>query len=282
MREYNLRIGKAVVCLAFRREGQRQAFIDYFRRPSHAGPADIRLDLKFRKRAKAVSEIPNSLFLTKEGGGEGFSAAGGLVAGRFSASRGEGELIVDELILEGNFARVFEQILYQAYWSAARRKGLEALLLHSSGIARKGKGYVFTGKSGSGKSTVTALSPGSVVLNDEITVIDLSGLKATVGDTPFNGFFVGKEEGEAPLSALFLLEQAAEHRLTEARDAESVKRLSREIIPPMGLETPLSPSIYWEMLGYAQKLSEALPLFKLEFSRDGGFWRCIDEMEGQD
>jgi hypothetical protein len=277
MHEYNLKVGNAVVSLGFRREGQKLAFIEYFHRPSHPGPADIRLNIKFQNRITGLSEIPNSLFLTKKGDGEGFSVADGLITGKYSPKSGEGELVVQSIIMEGNFARIFEQILYQAYWSALRRKGLDSLLLHSSGLVRNGRGFIFTGKSGSGKSTITTLSEGSMVLNDEITLMDFSGRQVVVSDTPFNGFFENKVEGSAPLAALMLLKQAKRHRLTRVASAESIKTLSREIIPPMGLETPLSPAVYWDMLGYAQKISDAVPIFSMEFLPDSGFWKLIEE-----
>ena len=281
MHEYNLRVGRLVISLGFRREDQKQAFADYFGRPSHPAPGDISLKVTFKKDIVGLKEIPNSLFLTKKGDGKGFSVADGLITGRFSPSSGEGELVVQSIILEGTFARVFEQILYQAFWSAARRKGIDSILLHSSGIIRTGRGYVFTGKSGSGKSTVTILSPGATILNDEITLLDFSGGAVTVADTPFNGFFANKTEGSAPLSCLMLLERAPLHRLTRVKTAESIKTLSREIIPPIGLETQLSPSVYWEMLGHAKRIHDSIPVYLMEFLPDPGFWKCIEQMEGE-
>jgi hypothetical protein len=282
MHEYNLRVGNAVISLEFRREEQKLFFSEYFQRPSHPSAGDISLKIRFKDDIAGLAEIPNSLFLTKKGDGEGFSVAGGLIIGRFSAKSGEGELIVQSIIMEGSFARVFEQVLYQAYWSAVRRKGLESLLLHSSGIVRRGKGHVFVGKSGSGKSTVAGLTDGATVLNDEITILDFSGDRIALVDTPFNGFFSEKAEGSAPLSGVLLLRQAPHHRITRIKTAESIKTLSREIIPPMGLETELTQSVYWEMLGFAEKIHERSPVFVLEFLPDPGFWKCIDEIEGED
>jgi hypothetical protein len=279
MHDYNLRVGNAVISLAFRHESQKSAFIDYFRRPSSPAAGDIGLRIKFKDEVSGLSEIPNSLFLTKKGDGKGFSVADGLITGKFSPKSGEGELVVQSIIMQGNFARIFEQILYQAYWSAVRRKGLNSLLIHSSAIVRNGKGYIFTGKSGSGKSTVTALSEGSDVLNDEIALIDFAEETAVVHDTPFNGFFPNKVEGSAPLSALMLLKQATFHRLSRTSSAESIKTLSKEIIPPMGLETPLSSSVYWDMLEYAKRIVDAIPLYLMEFLPDPGFWECIEREE---
>jgi hypothetical protein len=280
MHEYNLRVGSVVISLGFRRERLKRAFIEYFQRPSLDSAGDIRLNVAIKNEVAGLSEIPNSLFLTKRGDGGGFSVADGLITGRYSAASGEGELIVQAIILEGNFARIFEQILYQAFWSATRKKGIDAILLHSSGIVRNGRGYAFSGKSGSGKSTVTALSEDSRILNDEISIIEHSGAGAILSDTPFNGFYRRKQEGRAQLSGVLLLEHAPYHRVTRIRTAESIKTLSREIIPPMGLETPLSPTLYLDMLECAKKIHDAVPIYRMEFLPDPGFWKFIERAEG--
>lgn len=277
MHEFNLRVGKAVLSLAFRHRRECTAFGKYFDRPSVPGPGDVQLSVRYRNDVRGLERIPDSLFLSKKGDGEGFSVADGLIEGRFSPGSGEGELVVQSMITEGNFARIFEQILYQAYWSAIRRKGIDAPLLHSCGIVRNGYGYAFTGKSGSGKSTVTGFADGGIVLNDEITVIELGYPRPVVSDTPFNGYFRGKREGSAELRGIMLLRQAPFHRITRTFSAEDVKTLSREIIPPMGLETPLSTGVYWEMLGYAERIRDSIPLYAMEFLPDPGFWHYIDE-----
>lgn len=280
MSEYKLRVGGSVLSLLFGSERDSRAIGRYFGRPSAAEEADIQLSIRFRDDAGKRTEVPSSLFLTKEGDGEGFSMAGGLIEGRYSPAAGEGELLVQRLITRGGYARIYEQVFYQAYCSAARRRGREAFLLHSSGVLRGGRGYAFTGKSGSGKSTVASLSSGSTVLNDEITVIDLSEPEPRIRDTPFNGFYYQKREGSAPLSGIMLLEKAPTHRLTRAGGLEQVKTLSREVIPPMGLETPFSPAVYMAMLDAAKRASERVPLYIMEFKPDSGFWRMIDELGG--
>jgi hypothetical protein len=273
--EYNLRMGNAVVSLRFSRRRESLAMAEYFGRPSFHGAGDIALEIKFERTRAQRADVPNSLFLTKTGDGDGFAAAEGLIAGRFSPRSGEGELVIQSILMEGGYKRIFEQILYQAYWSAARRKGLDSLLLHSSCMIRDGKGYVFTGKSGSGKSTVASLNDGAKVLNDEISIIELGPASPTLHDSPFNGFFLEKKEGFAPLAGIYLLIQAPFHRVSAARGADTIKTLSREIIPPMGLETPLSPKVYWEMLELASRTADRVSLCNLEFLPDTGFWKTI-------
>lgn len=280
MSEYRLRIGNVGIALLFETERDSRATGRYFGRPSCSEDADIRLSIRFREDRGDGRAVPSSLFLTKTGDGNGFSMGGGLVEGRFSPSSGEGELAVRRLITRGGYARVYEQVFYQAYASAARRKGIDSFLLHSSGVVRRGRGYAFAGRSGSGKSTVARLSKGMTVLNDEITVIDLSNPDPVLHGTPFNGFFRGKEEGSAPLACVLLLEQGPAHQLSPAGGLEDVKSLSREVIPPIGLEDPFSPASFMEMFDRAEGIRSRIPLYRLEFKKDPGFWDCIDAREG--
>jgi hypothetical protein len=280
MNEYRLRVGNVTLSLAFESAKDSRATARYFARPSASGEADIRLSIHFRDDASWRAEVPSSLFLTKSGDGDGFSMAGGLVEGRFSPSTGEGELQVQRLITKGGYARIYEQVFYQAFWSAVRRKGIDAFLLHSSGVIRYGQGYAFTGKSGSGKSTVARLSAGATILNDEITLIDLTGPAPMIIDTPFNGFYRGKEPGSAKLKSVMLLKQSPIHRLTRTGDLEQRKALAREIIPPMGLETAFSAARYIDMFDIEERLSAKVPLFIMEFRQDSGFWEKIDAVGG--
>ncbi len=280
MNEYRLRVGNAVIALVFGSERDRAASARYFSRPSDHGPADIQLSIRFRDDADERMEVPSSLFRTKLGNAERFSMAGGLIEGRYSPSSGEGELSVQRLITEGGYARIYEQVFYQAYWSAVWRKGLDSLLLHSSGVIHNGRGYAFSGRSGAGKSTVARLSPGATILNDEITAIDLSEPSVMIMDTPFNASFRGKKRGTAALGGILLLKQAPFHRLTRTTGLEPQKTLAREIIPPMGLETSFSPARFMDMFDLSQRLFKRIPFYIMEFQQDPRFWDLIETIGG--
>lgn len=274
-----MRIGNAVLGLWFEGTDEAESFAQYLGRPSSDLEADLSLTIRYRNDAGDDDPVPNSLFLTKVPDGDGFSAGDGLIRGRFSPASGEGELIVQNLINDGGYARIYEQIFFQAYWSAARRKGLNSFLLHSSGAVRQGRGWVFCGTSGAGKSTSVSLSQGkAAILNDEITVIDLADTPL-LRDTPFNGFFPSKEEGWAPLGGILLLKQAPLHRLTRVTGADAVKTLAREVIPPLGLESFPTPGLFMEMLDLAEKAKARVPLYVMEFLRDPGFWDHIDQLK---
>jgi len=82
------------------------------------------------------------------------------------------------------------------------------LMLHASAVEHEGKGFVFTGVSGSGKSTVIKLLQGAGVarsLGDEVTVLRITADGITVHSTPFGGELPPVPPGKAPLCRLFLL-----------------------------------------------------------------------------
>lgn len=81
------------------------------------------------------------------------------------------------------------------------------LLVHASAVAREGKGFVFTGASGSGKSTAVRLLSqlhGIQPLGDEVVVLRLTQDGARVESTPFGGN-EAMGPGDAPIRRLIFL-----------------------------------------------------------------------------
>lgn len=99
-----------------------------------------------------------------------------------------------------------------AYCAAYRR----TVLMHASVVERNGKGYLFLGKSGTGKSTHTQLwirhLRGSRLLNDDNPAVrvDEDG-KVTVFGTPWSGKTPCYHNESAPVGAFVQLEQWKEN-----------------------------------------------------------------------
>ena len=178
-------------------------------------------------------------------------------------------------LLGGRAIRVFEHVLHQAFQMAARTRGEDCILVHSSGVVRGGQGYLFVGPSGSGKSTIAGMSDRGLVLNDEICMVALGESLPSLHSTPFNGFFEGKIEGSAPLRAVFLIAQAPAHRVLPVRRAEALAALFQQIVPPVSLDEPVSGVARERMLEAAEGLLARVPAYRLEFRQDGGFWALI-------
>ncbi|MFV0417421.1 MAG: hypothetical protein ACK5KT_01655 [Dysgonomonas sp.] len=96
---------------------------------------------------------------------------------------------------------------------------LDTLLIHASVIKNNNKGFVFLGKSGTGKSTHSRLwieyIEGSELLNDDNPVIRLIEDKAYVFGTPWSGKTPCYINNKALLKGIVKLRQASENRIKE-------------------------------------------------------------------
>lgn len=93
------------------------------------------------------------------------------------------------------------------------------LEMHSSVIVNDGKGYMFLGKSGTGKSTHSSLwlkyVPGSWLLNDDNPIIRIGddGVARVYG-SPWSGKTPCYRNSEAPIGAIVRINQAKDNVIT--------------------------------------------------------------------
>ncbi len=273
-REFRLEIGSTVIGLVCESAEYASSLAEYFARPPVIAAADIRLDLQIIAHTD-TPDIPNSLFTTKRVEAGSFDIADGLICGDFDPATATGTLRVKNILTKGMLPRVFEQVLYQAYYSARNVRGADGLLIHSSGVIADGAGCLFVGASGQGKSTVADLSVKYLVVNDEMNLVELTADEGILHGSPFNGFYEQKSPGQAPLRGIFLLSHGPEHRLQEVGMAEAVAAVATQIVPPVGLEDAVSPDIRLTMIDLATRLCAVAPVWRLEFTPDVGFWEII-------
>jgi hypothetical protein len=95
--------------------------------------------------------------------------------------------------------------------------GLDTLLIHASVIKNSNEGFVFLGKSGTGKSTHSRLwldhIEGSELLNDDNPVIRIIDGKAYIFGTPWSGKTPCYKSESVPLRGIVKLRQAPENRI---------------------------------------------------------------------
>jgi len=94
------------------------------------------------------------------------------------------------------------------------------ILFHGSAIAVDGEAYLFTAKSGTGKSTHTRLwretfGERAVMVNDDKPLIAIRDNGVTVYGTPWNGKHKLGANISAPLKAICILERSPQNRITE-------------------------------------------------------------------
>lgn len=274
--EFRLAVGDLVIGLICPSEDYAESMMNYFGVASSKKKPDIRLTLNPIPHNNII-KIPNSLFTTKVVRGSTFNISNNLVSGNLKKD-GSGEINFKECLAEGQLTRVFEQLLYQAFYSACKIKKNNAFLVHSSGAIYRNKGFLFFGPSGSGKSTVANLSRKHHVLNDEICLISNKGDKVYLNYTPYNGFYTDKKQGYAPLKAIFYLKHGISHKIADIKKSEAIKLLAKEIVPPISLTETIKSSTFMDMLNKAERLYDKVDIKKLVFLPDGGFWDEIDKI----
>ena len=111
------------------------------------------------------------------------------------------------------------------------RRGV--LLMHGSALCMDGQGYIFTAKSGTGKSTHARLwrevfGDRVWMINDDKPMLRVGPDGATVWGTPWDGKHHLSQNAGAPLSAIVQIRQAPENRLKPMSKAEAFPLLMQQ------------------------------------------------------
>ena len=105
----------------------------------------------------------------------------------------------------------------------------DTLLMHASVVQNGGKGYLFLGKSGTGKSTHSRLwlehIPGSTLLNDDNPVVRIRDGQAVVYGTPWSGKTPCYCNESAPVGGIVRIRQAPVNRIRRLSPVEAYASL---------------------------------------------------------
>ena len=147
----------------------------------------------------------------------------------------------------------------------------QGFLLHAATVIRDGKAYIFTGRSGAGKSTVATLSPQGSVLTDEISLLRREhGIWRAYG-TPFWGEFkAAGSNSSAPVAGIFRLLQAPENQVAPLR--------------PMAILRTLLPNVLFfsaeaqanrRLLEVLSRAATEIDGYNLSFRKNATFWEVL-------
>jgi hypothetical protein len=153
-------------------------------------------------------------------------------------------------------------------WILLPRSGF---MLHAATVLRNGRAYLFTGKSGAGKSTVASLAPGGSVLTDELSLVRrVDGVWRAYG-TPFWGEFrAGDSNTGAPIEGIFRLVQAEENRVTPLRPVEFLRAMIGNVL---FFSQQLADNQC--LLNIVSLAAHELRGYTLEFRKDRTFWEVL-------
>jgi hypothetical protein len=151
--------------------------------------------------------------------------------------------------------------LNQILWILLLSQG-RGLLFHACGIDDHGKGYLFLGNSGDGKSTTAKLcfDHGLTVLNDDRIIVRQKDGQFWMYGTPWHGDFKEHSSHGLPIAKLFFLRHGKKNSAQAKSGAEAVSMLLARSFPP-----------FWDKEGmaftieYCQRLVSTIPCYELTF-----------------
>lgn len=138
--------------------------------------------------------------------------------------------------------------------------------LHASAVVCGGGAYLFSGPSGIGKSTHTAmwqkLFPGIQILNDDKPVIWPEKGKISAWGTPFSGRTDLQRNLGVPLMGICFLKQARENRIRPVAETEALALILNNTWRPKDDKTMNL------LLNGIQQVVEEIPIFELSCTTD--------------
>ncbi len=145
------------------------------------------------------------------------------------------------------------------------------LLLHGAGLVNDNKGYLFTGVSGAGKTTVCRVSKEAYILNDDLVGIMPDNGGWQVWSTPFtNPTQVEPNPGHASFFSMLRLIQANQHRLTEMTAAVAMAEMISHVVV-VNSNANLTESVLLRCFSIIQIIS----YYELYFLPDDRFWHLL-------
>ena len=168
-----------------------------------------------------------------------------------------------------------------------RRVGLELLehymgmFLHGAAVLYKGKVYLFTAPSGTGKSTHVALwkkllGHEAVILNGDKPFLRWIDGCAMVYGSPWRGKEGWGENSNGPLGGIFILRRGDKDAVAEISDLDALNSLLSETIYPD------DPSLTEKMLDLIGRIMESVPVRLLYCTPNPGAVQAVlQAIEGE-
>ena len=143
----------------------------------------------------------------------------------------------------------------------------DTILFHGSAIAVDGQTFLFTAKSGTGKSTHTrlwreVLGDKAVMVNDDKPLLRISDSGVIVCGTPYRGKHNLGSNITVPLKAICILTRAAENRIERITKSEAYTMLLQQTYRPQITEAMR------KTLTLIDKVAEMTELYRLSCNMD--------------
>jgi hypothetical protein len=147
------------------------------------------------------------------------------------------------------------------------------IMIHASGINLSGNGYLFSGISGRGKSTIAKLweNTGATVIHDDRLIIRNRGEGYRMFNTPV---YNNDEPRDSDLDRIFIIDHGVANNLVPVKGASAVSLVMTNCI-----QHNWDPGIIAGLLDSVSNLCGTIPVFRLSFKPDSSIIDYILENE---
>jgi hypothetical protein len=148
------------------------------------------------------------------------------------------------------------------------------VLMHTAGIVRNDKTYLFFGHSGSGKTTICKASKDEFkILNDDLILLFPQNENWFAYGTPFwNPTQIKPNNYSAPVTSMYLLKQDSRVYTKEITSGKAIAALISNV--PVIPQDPIRSSKLFDLLSEIQR---NIPIYELHFLPDNSFWDVIQD-----
>ncbi|MDI6723991.1 MAG: hypothetical protein QMD61_05040 [Methanobacterium sp.] len=148
----------------------------------------------------------------------------------------------------------------------------QGFLVHAASLIRNGIGYLFPGKSGTGKTTISRLSNDSILLSDEVSLVKKVDGEYNIFGTPFWGeLAIAGENTQAPLKSVFLPKKDQENYITPAKSVKTLEHLIPNVLFFLS-----DNEFNMQLFNICHDFVNVIPAYELHFLPDPSFWSVIN------
>ena len=136
------------------------------------------------------------------------------------------------------------------------------IMIHASGVNHSGHGYIFSGVSGKGKSTIAKLwdaAGGKVIHDDRLIIRNIAGTWKMFNTPVYNDDL----PSESPLSRIYLIEHGKENKFIPVKGAAAVSLIMANCI-----QHNWNHEIIARVMGTLSMMCNNIPVVKLFFKPD--------------
>ena len=213
---------------------------------------------------------------------ESFDFGPGLIQGTWDSTTRTCKIKAAAFLFTQDYVWLFDRYLCRLFYTMSineKNPDQQEIIVHCTGVARKGKGYIFFGPPGSGKSTVASFSEKDEVLHDDMNIISMDNDEILLQGVPFNPKLIERGCGCEPLSMILSLNQSEVTSIESLLPAAALRKLVAETMLPQTVIDRDNHKPFEYLLGALKKLCTAVPCYDLYFKKDASFWDEIKKME---